>query len=125
MLMNGGSARMIELAHVPLAFAGGKRAELMWMISDQLARNAVSPPMWTWCVNDGELTRSCIGCSSPAGRQSGSGRGACLFGEPDACAQMLLALTSPNDQEVDRAGLFAPPPIANERASLAYVGDSA
>jgi len=105
-------ARMIELAqHLGWLSPPEKRAELMRMIGDQLARNAVSPAeVDLVCalnkdrVLDQELHRLQVP-PAQANRVTHAAVLACL-GNTEARAQVLLALTSPNDEEVEIAQVY-------------------
>jgi hypothetical protein len=105
-------ARMIELAqHLGWLSPTEKRAELMRMIGDELARNAVGPAeVDLVCAlnKDHELgqERHRLQLSSTqAGKVSSAAVLACL-GSAEARAQMLLALTSPNEDEVQIAQVY-------------------
>ena len=105
-------ARMIELAHrLGWLSPAEKRAELMRMISDQLARNAVTPAEVALVCSlnkagelDEELHRLQL-LPAQANKVSQAAVLACL-GNREARAQVLLALTSPNDQEVEIAQVY-------------------
>jgi hypothetical protein len=113
-------ARMLVLAgELGWLSPAEKRFELMRMIGDQLARNAVSPAeVDLVCAlnKDHELDQEAHRLQlSPmqARRVSGAAVLACL-GSAEARAQMLLALTSPNDEEVQIAQVyFRHQPIAD------------
>ena len=106
-------ARMLELAaRLGWLSPAEKRAELMRMIGDQLARNAVSSAeVDLICAlnKDRDLDQelSSAATAARAGQQSLQHAAvlACL-GSADARAQMLLALTSPNDEEVQIAQVY-------------------
>jgi hypothetical protein len=105
-------ARMIEVAqHLGWLSPTEKRAELMRMIGDQLARNAVSPAEvdLVCALNKGrELDQELHRLQVPpaqANRVTHAAVLACL-GSPEARAQVLLALTSPNDEEVEVAQVY-------------------
>jgi hypothetical protein len=104
-------ARMIELAYrLAWLSPAEKRAELMLMISDEIADNAVTPAEVNLACSlnkagelDGESYRLL-----PGGQRNKVGPAAVLacLGDPDARAQVLLALTSPNEQEVEIAQVY-------------------
>jgi hypothetical protein len=105
-------ARMLELA-VLLGWLSPaeKRAELMRMISDQIARSAVTPAEvdLVCALNkdhglDQELDRLQLS-PTQASKVSTAAILACL-GNAEARAQVLLALTSPNDEEVQLAQVY-------------------
>jgi hypothetical protein len=105
-------ARMLELA-VLLAWLSPaeKRAELMRMINDQIARDAVTSAevdlVCTLNKDHGlseELHRLQLS-PAQASKVSNAAILACL-GNAAARAQMLLALTSPNDEEVQIAQVY-------------------
>jgi hypothetical protein len=105
-------ARMLELA-VLLGWLSPaeKRAELMRMISDQIGRDAVTSAevdlVCTLNKDHGlseELHRLQLS-PAQASKVSNAAVLACL-GDAEARAQMLLALTSPNDQEVQIAQVY-------------------
>jgi hypothetical protein len=105
-------ARMLELA-VLLGWLSPaeKRAEIMRMISNQIARDAVTPAeVDLVCVLnkdhglDQELDRLQLS-PAQASKVSNAAVLACL-GNEDARAQVLLALTSPNDEEVQIAQVY-------------------
>jgi hypothetical protein len=105
-------ARMIELAQgLGWLSPAEKRAELMRMIGDQIARNAVSSAeVDLVCAlnKDHELGRERQRLQlSPAQADKVSTAGvlACLD-SVDARAQVLSALTSPNDDEVQIAQVY-------------------
>jgi hypothetical protein len=105
-------ARMLELAgSLGWLSPAEKRAELMRMIGDQLARNAVSPAEvdLACALNKGheldqELYRLQL---SPAQADKAANAAvlACL-GSTEAHARVLRALTSPNDEEVQIAQVY-------------------
>jgi len=105
-------ARMIELAqHLGWLSPGQKRAELMRMIGDELARNVVSPAdvdlVCTLNKNhelDPELDRLQLS-PSQADKIPHSAVLACL-GSGEARARVLGALTSANDEEVEIAQIY-------------------
>jgi hypothetical protein len=105
-------ARMIELAqHLGWLSPGQKRAELMRMIGDELARNVVSPAdvdlVCTLNKNhelDPELDRLQLS-PSQADKIPHSAVLACL-GSGEARARVLSALTSANDEEVEIAQVY-------------------
>ena len=113
-------ARMIELAQgLGWLSLSEKRAELMRMIGDQIARDAVSSAeVDLVCAlnKDHELGRERHQLQlSPAQADKVSTAGvlACLD-SAQARAQLLLALTSPNDEEVQIAQVyFRHQPIAD------------
>ncbi|HWZ73004.1 MAG TPA: hypothetical protein VN326_16220 [Casimicrobiaceae bacterium] len=105
-------ARMLELA-VRLGWISPaeKRAELMQMISDQIARGAVTPAEvdLVCALNkdhglDQELDRLQLS-PAQASKVSNAALLACLD-SAEARAQVLLALTSPNDEEVQIAQVY-------------------
>jgi hypothetical protein len=105
-------ARMLELA-VLLGWLSPaeKRAELMRMISNQITRDAVTPAEvdLVCALNkdhglDQELARLQLS-PAQASKVSNAAVLACL-GNEDARAQVLLALTSPNDEEVQIAQVY-------------------
>jgi hypothetical protein len=105
-------ARMIELAHrLGWLSPAEKRAELIRMISDQLARNAVTPAEVALVCSlnkDGELDEELHRLQllpAQANKVSQAAVLACL-GNREARAQVLLALTNPNDQEVEIAQVY-------------------
>ncbi len=105
-------ARMIGLAHrLGWLSPAEKRAELMRMIGDQLARNAVTPAEVDLVCSlnkDGELDEELHRLRllpAQADKVSQAAVLACL-GNGEARAQVLLALTSPNDQEVEIAQVY-------------------
>jgi hypothetical protein len=105
-------ARMIELAgSLGWLSPAEKRAELMQMIGDRLARNAVSPAeVDLVCAlnKDRELEQELYRLQVPpaqANRVTHAAVLACL-GNTEARAQVLLALTSPNDEEVEIAQVY-------------------
>jgi len=105
-------ARMLALAaSLGWLSPAEKRAELMRMIGDQLARNAVSPAEvdLACALNkshelDQELYRLQL---SPAQADKAANAAvlACL-GSTEAHARVLRALTSPNDEEVQIAQIY-------------------
>jgi hypothetical protein len=105
-------ARMVELAqHLGWLSPGQKRAELMRMISDELARNVVSPAdvdlVCTLNNNhelDPELDRLQLSASQ-ADKIPHAAVLACL-GSVEARARVLGALTSANDEEVQIAQIY-------------------
>ncbi|HEY2967345.1 MAG TPA: hypothetical protein VGK75_03170 [Casimicrobiaceae bacterium] len=105
-------ARMLELAaKFGWLSPAEKRAELMQMISGQLARNAVSPADvdLVCALNkdhelDEELDRLQV-APAQATKVTHAAVLACL-GSTEARAQVLLALTSPNDEEVQIAQVY-------------------
>src|SRR5437660_1723425 len=105
-------ARMLELAaNLGWLSPAEKRAELTRMIGDQLARNALSPADvdLVCAVNkDHELDQeldSLRVAPAQAIKVSHAAVLACL-GSTEARAQVLLALTSPNDEEVQIAQVY-------------------
>jgi hypothetical protein len=105
-------ARMIELAqHLGWLSPEEKRAELMRMIRDQIARDAVSAAeVDLICAlnKDRDLDQERHRLQlrpTEATKVSSTAVLACL-GSADARAQMLLALTSPNDEEVQIAQVY-------------------
>jgi hypothetical protein len=105
-------ARMLELA-VLLGWLSPaeKRAELMRMISDQIARDAVTAAevdlVCTLNKDHGlneEVHRLQLS-PAQASKVSNAAVLACL-GDAEARAQVLLALTSPNDEEVQLAQVY-------------------
>jgi hypothetical protein len=113
-------ARMLELA-VRLGWLSPteKRAELMRMISEQIARGLVTPAEvdLVCALNkdrglDQELHRLQLS-PAQASKVSSAAVLACL-GNAEVRAQVLLALTSPNDEEVQIAQVYLRHhPIAN------------
>ena len=105
-------ARMIELAQrLGWLSPAEKRAELMWMIGDQLARNAVTPAEVDLACSlnkNGELDEELHRLQLPPAQASKVGQAAVLacLGNREGRAQVLLALTSPNDQEVEIAQVY-------------------
>jgi hypothetical protein len=105
-------ARMIELAqHLGWLSPAEKRAELMRMIGDQLARNAVSPAeVDLVCAlnKDRELDQELYRLQVPPAQTNKVTHAAVLacLGSTEARAQILLALTSPNDEEVQIAQVY-------------------
>ena len=105
-------ARMIELAqHLGWLSPAEKRAELMGMIGDQLARNAVSPAeVDLVCAlnKDRELDQELHRLQVPPAQTNKVTHAAVLacLGNTEARAQVLLALTSPNDEEVEIAQVY-------------------
>ena len=105
-------ARMFELAlRLGWLSPAEKRAELMRMISDQIARGAVTPAEvdLVCALNkdhglDPELHRLQLP-PAQANKVPNAAVLACL-GDEEARAQMLLALTSPNDEEVQIAQVY-------------------
>jgi hypothetical protein len=105
-------ARMLELAgNLGWLSPEQKRTEIMRMIGDQLARNAVSPAEvdLACALNkdhelDQELHRLQLSATQ-ASKVSSAAVLACL-GSAEARAQMLLALTSPNEDEVQLAQVY-------------------
>jgi hypothetical protein len=88
-----------------------KRAELMRMIGDQLARNAVGPAeVDLVCAlnKDRELDQELYRLQAPPAQANKLTHAAVLacLGSTEARAQMLLALTSPNDDEVQIAQVY-------------------
>ncbi len=105
-------ARMLEVA-VRLGWLSPteKQAELMRMISDQVARGAVTPAEvdLVCALNkdrglDQELHRLQLS-PTQASKVSSAAILACL-GNTEARTQLLLALTSPNDEEVQIAQVY-------------------
>jgi hypothetical protein len=86
-----------------------KRVELMRMIGEQLARNAVSAAdvdLVCTLNKDRELDQELYRLQAPqANRVTHAAVLACL-GSTEARAQVLLALTSPNDEEVQIAQVY-------------------
>jgi hypothetical protein len=105
-------ASMMELAtHLGWLTPAEKRAELMRMIGDQLASNAVGPAdVALVCTlnKDGELDQDLQRLHVPPVQTSKVAHAAILacLGSADARDQMLLALTSPNDEEVQIAQAY-------------------
>ena len=105
-------ARMLELAaKFGWLSPAEKRAELMRMIGDQLARNAVSPAeVDLVCAlnKDHDLDPELHGLQvlpAQADKVSHAAVLACL-GSTEAHARVLRALTSPNDEEVQIAQVY-------------------
>ncbi len=105
-------ARMIALAsHLGWLSAAGKRAELMRMIGDELASDKVTAAdIGLVCSlnKDGELDGESERLKLPpsqAAKVSHAAVLACL-GHREAREQVLLALTSPNEQEVEMAQVY-------------------
>jgi hypothetical protein len=105
-------ARMLELA-VRLGWLSPteKRAELMRMISEQIARGVVTPAEVDLVCTlnkdrglDQDLHRLQLS-PAQASKVSSAAVLACL-GNADARTQVLLALTSPNDEEVQIAQVY-------------------
>jgi hypothetical protein len=105
-------ARMIVLAaNLGWLSPTEKRAELMRMIGDQLARNAVSPAeVDLVCAlnKDRELDQELHRLEVPPAQANKVTHAAVLacLGSPEARAQVLLAVTSPNDEEVEIAQVY-------------------
>jgi hypothetical protein len=103
--------RMIDLAaRLAWLSPAEKRAELMRMISDGLADNAVTPAdvdLACSLTKARELDEESYRLLA-RGKDNRVGSAALLacLGDPDARAQVLLALTSPNDQEVEIAQVY-------------------
>jgi hypothetical protein len=105
-------ARMIGLAaNLGWLSPAEKRAELMRMIGDQLARNAVSPAevSLACALNkhhelDQEMHRLQLS-PAQADKVTNAAVLACL-GSTEAHARVLRALTSPNDEEVQIAQVY-------------------
>lgn len=105
-------ARMIELAaNLGWLSPSEKRAELMRMIGDQLARDAVSPDVVDLVCRlnknrelDQELHRLQLP-PAPADKVAHTAVLACL-GSAEAHARVLHALASPNDEEVEIAQVY-------------------
>jgi len=104
-------ARMIELAQ-QLAWLtpAEKRAELVRMIGDELARNDITPAEVDLACSlnkEGKLDDESYRLlpSAPGNKVGHAAVMACL-GDDDARAQVLLALTSPNDREVEIAQVY-------------------
>ncbi len=105
-------ARMIDLAfRLGWLSPAKKRAELMRMIGDQLADNTVTPAEVGLVCSlnkegelDGESERLRL-TPAQASKVSHAAVLACL-GHREARAQVLLALTSPNEQEVEMAQVY-------------------
>jgi hypothetical protein len=105
-------ARMIGLAaNLGWLSPAEKRAELMRMIGDQLARNAVSPAevdLACMLNKNHELDQDLDRLQVPpaqADKVSHAAVLACL-GRTEAHARVLRALTSPNDEEVQIAQIY-------------------
>jgi hypothetical protein len=105
-------ARMLALAgSLGWLSPAEKRAELIRMIGDQLARNAVGPAeVDLVCAlnKDRELDQELYRLQAPpaqANKVTHAALLACL-GSTEARAQVLLALTSPNDEEVQIAQVY-------------------
>jgi hypothetical protein len=105
-------ARMIELAQrLGWLTPAEKRAELMQMIGDRIVKDAVSSAdIDLVCAlnKDHELGRERDRLQPPrakADKVSTAGVLACLD-SPEARSQMLLALTSPNEEEVQIAQVY-------------------
>ncbi|HEV8552214.1 MAG TPA: hypothetical protein VGR65_02340 [Casimicrobiaceae bacterium] len=105
-------ARMIGLAaNLGWLSPAEKRAELMRMIGDQLARNAVSPAeVGLACAlnKDHELDQELHRLQLPpaqADKVTNAAVLACL-GSTEAHARVLRALTSPSDEEVQVAQVY-------------------
>ena len=105
-------ARMLALARsLGWLSPAEKRAELMRMIGDQVARNAVSPAevdLVCTLNKDRELDQELYRLQAPplqANKVTHAAVHACL-GSTEARAQVLLALTSPNDEEVQIAQVY-------------------
>ena len=105
-------ARMLELAaRLGWLSPAEKRAELMQMIGDQLARNAVSSAevdLVCTLNNNRDLDQERHRLEMPATQASKVSSAAVLacLGSAEGRAQMLLALTSPNDEEVQIAQVY-------------------
>ena len=104
--------RMIDLAHrLGWLSSAEKRAELMRMIGDELASNTVTPAEVALVCSlnkDGELNEESYRLRLPTMDSTRVSRAAILacLGDRDARAQVLLALTSPNDTEVETAQVY-------------------
>jgi hypothetical protein len=104
--------RMVELAaHLGWLSPAEKRVEIMQMINDQIARSAVTPAEvdLVCALNkdhglDQELDRLQLS-PAQASKVSNAALLACLD-SAEARAQVLLALTSPNDEEVQLAQVY-------------------
>jgi hypothetical protein len=105
-------ARMLALAgSLGWLSPAEKRAELIRMIGDQLARNAVGPAeVDLVCAlnKDRELDQELYRLQAPPAQASKVTHAALLacLGSTEARAQVLLALTSPNDEEVQIAQVY-------------------
>jgi hypothetical protein len=105
-------ARMIGLAaNLGWLSPAEKRAELMRMIGDQLARNAVSPAeVDLACAlnKDHELDQELVRLQLPPAQADKVPHAAVLacLGRTEAHARVLRALTSPNDEEVQIAQVY-------------------
>jgi len=105
-------ARMIELASgLGWLSAAEKRAELTRMIGDELAGNAVTPAdvdLVCSLNKEGVLDEELQRLRLAPGQASKVGNAAVLacLGSPEAREQVLLALTSPNDREVEFAQVY-------------------
>lgn len=104
-------ARMIDLAaRLGWLTTAEKRAELMRMIGDALASNSVTPADVALVCSlnkQGELDgeSQALQSTAQAGKVGHAAVRACL-GDSDARAQVLLALTSPKEQEVEIAQAY-------------------
>jgi hypothetical protein len=105
-------ARMMEVAaRLGWLLPAEKRAELMRMIGDQLASNAVGPAdvdLVCTLNKDGELDQELQRLQVPSVQTSKVAHAAILacLGSAAARDQMLLALTSPSDEEVQLAQAY-------------------
>jgi len=105
-------ARMISLAaNLGWLSPAEKRAELMRMIGDQLARNAVSPAeVDLACAlnKNHELDQDLDRLQLPPAQADKVPHAAVLacLGRTEAHARVLRALTSPNDEEVQIAQIY-------------------
>jgi hypothetical protein len=105
-------ARMIELAaSLGWLSPAEKRAQLVRMISDQLGRNAVGPAevdLVCRLNNEHELDQELQRLPLPSTNANSVARAAILacLGSAQAHAQVLRALASPNDEEVELAQVY-------------------
>jgi len=105
-------ARMIDVAaRLGWLSPAEKRAELMRMIGDQLASNAAGPAdvdLVCTLNQDGELDQELQRLRAPPPQAGNVTRAAILacLGSAEARDQMLLALTSPSDEEVQIAQAY-------------------
>ena len=105
-------ARMIELAYrLGWLSQVDKRAELGRMIGDELARDGVRPVAVNLACSlnsKGELDHQLSQLVLPPAQANKVGHAAVLacLGSREARMQVLLALTSPNDREVEMAQVY-------------------
>jgi hypothetical protein len=105
-------ARMIELAaSLGWLSPSEKQAQLGRMISDQLGRNAVGPAevdLVCRLYNDHELDQGLWHLPPPPANVNSVAQAAILacLGSAQAHAQVLRALASPNDEEVELAQVY-------------------